>query len=92
MEQLESVSHINLFLTELRQASVIILTPGLLSIHGREEDTTETMYPQPLGLVRADEGREKSEREKEREEKRERKVDTVCEAMRQVLMELDENR
>ena len=71
---------------------MIILTPGLLSIHAREEDTTETMYPLPPGLVGADEGREMREREKEREEKREKKVDTVCEAVRQVLMELDENR
>ena len=75
------MAHINLFLTELRFCLVTILTPGILNFRAREEDTTKTMYPVPLG------------KEAEREEKEGGgKVDKICDAMKKVLLELDENK
>ena len=58
-----------------------ILTPGVLNFRAREEDTTKTMYPVPLGKEA-----ERGEREGGG------KVDKICDAVKKVLLDLDENK
>ena len=58
-----------------------ILTPGELNFRAREEDTTKTMYPVPLGKEA-----ERGEREGGG------KVDKICDAVKKVLLDLDDNK
>lgn len=87
VRQLQSVSYINLFLTELRWVP-FIPSPSLDSLTPsfplREEDVTQTMYP-GLGGRRGTKGGR-------RREEGGSKVDRVCDAVREALEKLGENK